>query len=377
MSYLAAPAPLEKWLISGLLVLSLLLPKVGFSQTTNVVILDSTEIANLRRVISQDERAKYLYDSIASLARAHSEEAPRPLKHLHYEGLLETNPDRVDTRKSLKDMDKVISFIYASYGDDNPSFAKKTWQFVLAWAQTYQPDGNPINENKFVALYWGYYLFRNTFSDHEKEKVERWMMTIAKQEINREHTPNNNWEAKRQKMIGIIGSITGNDSLKAFAQRGFREYISTAYFPDGTSADLKERDALHYHVSGLKPMLSAAINLSKFDTLFNLYNYSAPSGASVKKSVEYVVPYARGELERKEWVNTTVALDKERAAAGLAEYQPGKLFDPQEAVPLFEWASYYQPTWYDITGKWGFTSTWVGLLNSPLVRQPLVRSQTR
>ncbi len=169
-------------------------------------------------------------------------------------------------------------------------------------------------------------------------------------------------------MIGIIGSITSNDSLMRFAQRGFRTYINTAYFPDGTSADLTQRDALHYHVGGLKPMLSAAINLSKFDTLFKLYNYPAPSGASIQKSVAYVVPYARGELERPEWVNTTVALDKERAAAGLAEYQPGKLFDPKEAVPLFEWAVYYQPAWYDIVGNQGFTSTWVGLLNSPLVR---------
>ena len=379
MPYLTTPTPLRKRQILAVFFvgLSLLILQEGWAQTTNVVILDSTEIKNLRRVISQNERAKYLYDSIVSFARAHSGDAPYPLKHLHYEGLLETNPDRVDTRKSLKDMDKVISFIYASYGDDNPSFAQKTRQFVLAWARTYQPTGNPINENKFVALYWGYYLFRDHFSDREQEDVEEWMIAIARQEMNRKNTPNNNWEAKRQKMIGIIGSITGNDSLKAFAQRGFREYISTAYFPDGTSSDLKERDALHYHVSGLKPVLSASVNLAKFNSAFNLYNYQAPSGASVEKSVAYVVPYARGELERKEWVNTTVALDKERAAAGLAEYQPGKLFDPPEAVPLFEWASYYQPAWYDIVGEQGFTSTWVSLLNSPLVRQPLVRSQTR
>lgn len=349
--------------------LGLLFPKAVFAQTTNVVILDSGEIVNLRHVISHNKRAKALYDSITTLARMHLREAPRPLKRLFYEGLLETNPDRIETRKSLEDMDKVIDFIYASYACSDTIFAHKTKQFVLAWADTYQPDGNPINENKFVALYWGYYLFQNHFSDREKIQAERWMTTIAHQEMRRERTPNNNWEAKRQKMIAIIGSITGDDSLTAFARKGFKEYINTAYFPDGTSADLKQRDALHYHVSGLKPLLSTSINLTKFDSAFNLYHYLAPSGASVKKSVAYVVPYARGELERKEWINTIVALDKERAAAGLAEYQPGKLFDPKEAVPLFEWASYYQPAWYDIIGAQRFTATWVGLLNSPLVRQ--------
>ncbi len=159
------------------------MPLTSVSQTTNVVILDTAEITNLRRVISQDGRAKHLYDSIASLARAHSKEAPRPLKRLHYEGLLETNPDRIDTRKSLEDMDKVIGFIYASYGSSDTVFARKTKQFVLAWANTYQPTGNPINENKFVALYWGYYLFQDYFSDREQEEVEEWMMTIAQQEI--------------------------------------------------------------------------------------------------------------------------------------------------------------------------------------------------
>ena len=352
----------------------LLLSTFAYAQTTNVVILDATEIATLREVLVSNRQAGQLYDSVLQQAKRHIHDQPRPLKKLYYEGLLETNPDRIDTRKSLEDMDKVIDFIYASYGSKDTIFAHKTRQFVLAWANTYQPDGNPINENKFVALYWGYYLFRDHFSDSEREYVTRWTTHVAQQEMNREHTPNNNWEAKRQKMIGIIGSITDNDSLTAFALRGFKEYINTAYFPDSTSADLKQRDALHYHVGGLKPMLSASVNLTRFDSAFNLYDYTAPSGASIEKSVAYVVPYARGELERKEWVNTTVALDKERAAAGLAEYQPGKLFDPKEAVPLFEWAGYYQPDWYDIVGDRGFTSGWVGLLNSPMVRQPLVRN---
>ena len=196
------------------------------------------------------------------------------------------------------------------------------------------------------------------------------MTRIAEQEMNREHTPNNNWQAKRCKIIGVVGCITQNDSLKAFAAEGFKEYINTAYFADGTSNDLVERDALSYHLGGLKPLLSAFINLTKFDSAFTLYDYTSPKGASVRKSVEYVVPYARGELAHKEWVNTTVALDKERAAAGLAEYQPGVLFDPEKAMEMFEWAVYFHPDWYDIVGRRGVTASWVGLLNSPLVKKP-------
>lgn len=111
--------------------------------------------------------------------------------------------------------------------------------------------------------------------------------------------------------------------------------------------------------------------MSQFNLEFNLYDYKAENGASIKKSVEYVIPYATGEKQRKEWINTKVELDKKRAAAGIEKYQPGKLFDPKQAWEMFQWACYYNPEWYSIfeknTGE-EFTSTWVGLLNSPLVR---------
>ena len=352
-----------------LALMSLGLPGLVCAQMTHVVVLDSGEITALREVTAHNNRAQALYDSVATLARRQINDEPRPLAKLHYEGMLPTHPDRIDTRKSLEDMDKVIRFIYASYGSDDTLWVEPVKRFVTAWATTYRPDGNPINENKLMALFWGYYLFRSHFSDEERALVTRWMNTIAEAEKQRKHTPNNNWQAKRYKIIGLVGCVIEDDSLKNFALRGFKEYINTAYFADGTSNDLVERDALSYHLGGLKPLLSAFVNLSAFDPAFDLYDYVSPTGSSVKKSVAYVVPYARGERTREEWVNTTVALDKERAAAGLVEYQPGILFDPEKAVSLFEWASYYNPDWYDIIGPRGFTASWVGLLNSPLVRK--------
>ncbi len=349
------------------------IPFIAYPQTTDVVILDARETGNLKTLIKKNKAARQLYDSVARQAKSHLDDRPRPLETIFYEGLLETNPNRIDTRKSLEDVDKVVDFIYASYGSKKKTYAQKAKEYVTAWAATYQPTGNTINENKFVPLFWAYYLFQDQFSEKEKGEVEGWMLQIARVQMARPHTPNNNWQAKRQKIIGTTGCITGNDTMKAFAMDGLKEYINTAYFADGTSNDLKQRDAMHYHVSGLKPTLGIFINLSKFDPAFDLFDYTASEGASIKKSVEYTLPYATGELIRKEWVNTKVQLDKERAAAGLAEYQPGKLFDPKEAIPTFEWACYYNPDWYTLFGpgttKDNYTATWIGLLNSPLVRE--------
>lgn len=339
------------------------------AQITNVVILDNDEIERLRHTISSNEKARLLLDSIHSLAKQALQATPMPLHVIHFEGLLETNPKRIDTKKSLRDMDHLVNLIYASYGDSDREIVDKAKEIIIAWTNTYAPDGNTINENKFIPVFWGYYLFRAYFNEEEKKLVESWMKKIAEMQTNRKHTPNNNWQAKRLQIIGVVGCVLGDKVMQRFSIGGFKTYINTAYFADGKSRDLVDRDALHYHFSGIKPGLSVFINLSKFDNSFDLFDYVGEDGGSIKRSLKYAVPYATGEKQRKEWINSRIKLDKQRAAAGIAEYQPGKLFNPQDAKPTFEWACYYNTAWYHILGQeHEYTATWIGLLNSPLVR---------
>ena len=100
-----------------------------------------------------------------------------------------------------------------------------------------------------------------------------------------------------------------------------------------------------------------------------MYDFEGKQGGSIKKSVDYVVPYAKGDKQHEEWVNTTVSLDKRRAEAGLAKYQPGILFNPKKSLSMFEWALYYDPTLLDVIAllQEGGVS-WVSMLNSPLIR---------
>jgi len=343
------------------------------AQETETVILNQTETHRLQELIATNQFVSQLYDSISHLAIEYLDDDPRPLKELFYEGMLDTNPQRIDTEQSLKDLDKINTLIYACYGTSGHAFALKAKEYVLAWAAHYLPTGNTINENKFVPLFWAYYLFQDHFSETESERVKTWMEAIAHKQMSRKRTPNNNWEAKRLKIIGTIGCILKHDSLKNYSINGFKTYIQTAYYADGTSNDLKKRDALQYHNSGLKPTLSTFINCSTFDAAFELFDYVSPSGSSIRKSVAYSLPYATGEKTREEWRNTQVELDKRRAAAGIAKYQPGKLFDPKDALPLFAWAGYFEPDWYDVWGQEAlidnYTASWIGMLNSPLIRE--------
>lgn len=356
-----------------LLLLVLLISLISVAQTTEIVILTTDEINNLRELIGSNEKARSHCDSIVVLAEKHLNGKPQAIREILYEGLLDTNPDRIRTVRSLEDMDKVVDLIYASYGIESNAWSLKAKEFVLAWAATYIPTGNPINENKLSALFWAYHLFKPDYSAGERKLAEEWMTRIAMAEMNRTRTPNNNWEAKRLKIIGTVGCITGNTEMKEYAANGFKTYIETAYYDDGTSNDLRDRDALHYHIGGLKPAVAFFITLAPCDSLFNLFNYVATTGSSIRKSVEFTWPYASGEKQREEWTHSKVRLDKERAAAGIAKYQPGTLFNPSDAVPLFEWAGYYNPKWYSLFGKDGvvsnYISTWTGMLNSPMIRK--------
>lgn len=341
----------------------------ALAQTTDIVVLNAAESERLMSVIQNDTQAKQLYDSIRIQAQHYLTDSPRPLAQIFYEGLLQTHPDRIDTQKSLEDIDKVVSFIYSHYGSNEAEYAQKAKEIVLAWASTYFPTGNPINENKLVPLFWAFYLFQDWFTSSEKSLIEDWMVSIAEEQMARADTPNNNWEAKRLKIIGTVGCILGDKALMDYSVEGMKEFIHTAYYADGTSNDLNERDALHYHISGLVPAIAFFIASSPFHPTFELFNYNSPGGSSVRKSVEFAIPYANGSIKRKEWINSKVALDKKRAEAGLEEYQPGMLFDPEKAKPLFEWAAYYNPEWYGLlSADKNYTSTWIGLLNSPLVR---------
>ncbi len=344
----------------------------AYSQVTNIVILNNEETRRLNKAISTNDEVWVLYDSIKNLSVLALKHQARPLKKVYYEGLLDTNSKRIHTVKSFDDINHTATLIYAGYGSDNPAYGEKIRQIVVDWARTYQPDGNTINENKFIVFFWGYYIYSTRFTHEEKHLVEGWIKEIALKQMNRESTPNNNWEAKRLKLIGLAGGILQDSTLMDYSISGYKKYISTAYFPDGTSNDLRTRDALHYHISGIKPCLSAFINLSKFDKRFNLFDWKSAGGSSIRKSVEYALPYATGEKQRKEWTNSKVELDRKRAAAGIEEYRPGKLFNPDDARELFQWACYYNPDWYSVfepTDKMKYTSTWTGLLNSSFIRK--------
>jgi hypothetical protein len=227
-------------------------------------------------------------------------------------------------------------------------------------------------------IFLAYEIGRAFYSPDEKAQVEAWIRQIAQKEIDtngwRDRKDSarhlDNWDAKQFKIVGVAGWVLSEPKFINYAQQGFKNYIALGLFPDGTSDDLKKRDALSYHVSGLKPLLVMALwaeNHAPGEGAA-LVNYVAPSGASLRKSIEYVVPFAEGTKVHEEWKNTTVELDRQRAAAGIAYYKPGKHYDPLASLELFELASIFDPKFASVAAqlrrKKGEETNWLSLVAS-------------
>ena len=61
-----------------------------------------------------------------------------------------------------------------------------------------------------------------------------------------------------------------------------------------------------------------------------------------------MLPFARREKLHPEWVNTTAAIDRRRAAEGIARYQPGIPWDPTQSTELFEAMALVHPSYAEI-----------------------------
>ena len=73
----------------------------------------------------------------------------------------------------------------------------------------------------------------------------------------------------------------------------------------------------------------------------NLYDYSSMAGASLRKSVHFLIPYCTGEKEHHEFVHSNVEFDRKRAANGEKGYQIGHLFHPQEGFKALSLAAFF------------------------------------
>ncbi|EON77926.1 hypothetical protein ADIS_1639 [Lunatimonas lonarensis] len=294
----------------------------------------------------QVKRADISEETLAVLRRdfeAIKGTAPNPTPTIFYEGLLNNDPRRVKTEEHLRDMDRLSLLYWFHILQDTQDALPLMMELALSWVYTYVPDGNPINENKLVPLVYVYPLVRLHLSSQEREAYRNFLVQLALGVRDFPKAPMNNWETKRIHLLGVIGLVLERPDFTAWAEERFKNYVDQSLYADGSSSDIRQRDALSYHVSALKPLCQY---LGYVEALYpgkgsQLFGYTGETGGSLYRSLQYVLPYAKKEAVYAQWSQTTVALDKQRAEAGLAEYQPGVEYQAERAYDTMAMASLF------------------------------------
>ncbi|UKT63300.1 alginate lyase family protein [Pedobacter mucosus] len=329
--------------------LIIILSFLFFNSFAQIVSLNPSEIKQLKPLIQNDEETKKLYLSFDKSAVIALTEQPNPIDTIRTEGLLKGNPKKERTSKALQDMYKMYALALQYRLTNDKKYLDKSVDFLKAWSRVNIPNGDPIDDTNLDKAVETYDLIKDKLKPNDKKLIEDWLANTATAEINSirmkpgRSTATNNWNAHRLKEIGEIGYALNNKTFIDWAIDNLKKHIEVNLNADGTSLDFKQRDAMHYHIYDLEPMLRLAILIDRAGG-GNFYNYESNTGSSIKKSVEWLIPYVKGEKQHEEYVNTTVKFDRDRAKNNEPGFAPGSMFKPVLAVPVLRLSKYFDPT---------------------------------
>jgi hypothetical protein len=237
-----------------------------------------------------------------------------------------------------------LALVYRVGGDKR--YLNKSVAFLSAWAKKNKPNGDPIDDTNLDPAVAAYDFIKTNINATDAKLITDWLSETARAEMDKykpgRETSTNNWQSHRVKVVGEIGYALNDEKYKNFALEGFKQQLAHNLLLDGSTIDFKLRDALHYDVYDLEPLLKFAIILKRA-TGVDYYFYTTAEQTSLKKSVEWLLPYLAGRKTHAEFVNSTVSFDKKRAANGEKDYAAGNQFDPKNGVGVLLLTEYFYP----------------------------------
>jgi hypothetical protein len=321
--------------------------------------LNKNELQKLATLIDTSQSVKRAYKALENLAGAALKQQPNPVDTIISEGHLASDPKKIKTQKALADIDKIHALAYTYSISHKPDYFKKCVAYIMAWAKVNHGTGNPINDTKLDPLFEGYDLIKEEMTASERNTVDIWLDQVARAEIESprfrsgKKSVYNNWNSHRIKIVGNIAYLLKDKNYQLFADTSLKSQILKNLYANGSGMDFEERDALHYHIYTLEPLLKIA-TVAKRATGTDYFTYVSPSGSSIQKSVEFLVPFVTGRKVHHEFVHSKVPFDRQRAENKEPGYIIGANFKPKTAAEVLSYAAYFDP---------GYTAIVKSLLN--------------
>jgi Alginate lyase len=347
-------------------------PAIALQVAAGPATLDPGEVRSLRELVARDQAAGKQYQVLRQAADAALDDTPQPIDRIVGEGRLESDPQKIQSKAALRDFDKVdaLAWAWAVSGDER--YARKGREFIDAWARVNQSDGNPINESRLEPLIEAYDLLRETYDAAGRARIDRWLNDRAMILWKDARGHKENWQSHRLKIVGLIGAATGSEQVWRLADQGFKDQIGSNFADGGESVDFKRRDALHYHLYAVQPLLKVAcVAQHKGERLLD---YTAGNGASLREAVDFIEPYATGQKKHVEFADSQVGFDRKRANAGEKEYSQ-RNWNPKASVPLYAEAGCVDPSYDKLAARIAGSApspyvNWRSVLNAATANRP-------
>ena len=249
---------------------------------------------------------------------------------LHLAGTLNSDPERVESEKAKATFPQIFDLAICARLATSPlkdQCLVKVRSAIMTWVSVYQVSGNPIDEASFSPVFLGIDLVLPLLSNDDRGLILDWIKQFAtegdrffaKMNPNTDTRLKNNWMAWRLFIRGTVAKITGDPALTSNTQAMIHDFVynnilrdQSGNLLDGKTYDFVQRDALHYHLYDLEPLVRLRLSAPEL--------IDATSYESIEKSLLFIKPFYTGDQQHIEFVHTTVQFDITRAQAGQTDY---------------------------------------------------------
>lgn len=297
-------------------------------------------------VEQQREGAGPLHELLQS-ARLAAQQQPRPLAIIVYEGRVSNDPQRIASVRHLQDMAALHDLTWSWHLSGDPSLAEAGIRYLMHWMEQCPPSGNDVNDHKLTPMLEAFEALNPLLRPDQRATARAWTARFAEahwrglQQAFADGRANTNRTSKRVKMLLQAAVVLDDEAEVQRALDAYRRHMALALRADGSSHDLNYRGAMHYHVSTVRALVETAVLARAVGV--DLLDEANPQGGSLRRSLDWILPYARGEKVHEEWVHSQVGLDRRRWESGDPFYRPGKPWNPAAAADVFALASLLDP----------------------------------
>ena len=284
----------------------------------------------------QNASAKHLL----AAAEKHLDDKPHALAHVHTEGTLPHQGIRDQSIEAERDWPLARQAALAFRLSADSRYLQQVNAYLAAWSSTYQPDFNPIDETNLDGLIDAYVLTSASLPAATRDATRALLRKLGEGYIERirafptghkSGSLTNNWQSHRVKLVTLAAAALGDTAMLKTAHELFERQLADNLKADGEAIDFAERDALHYVVYDLQPLVAAALAAKPFGN--DWLHDATPQGASLAKALDWLRPYAEGSKTHDEFVHTHVKFDRDREQAGEKGYSGA--WDPKSAAALY------------------------------------------